>query len=176
MQNGSSVGICTRCVQVFAHLVQTCMLSRCLLTKFLHRSSVGSLLRVCCWLGSCFFYILVHWKLPGKKASGHFRGKEGGEEEARKQNWFFFLSLSVNFCLQGAIFPAVNFLWEETWRIFFPFLSFKSSVQWRGEKVLFNDIMVVPHTNTTLLFPLFFFLRVFGSFLYYVLLLFLPQR
>ena len=27
------------------------MLSRCLLTKFLHRSSVGSLLRVRCWLG-----------------------------------------------------------------------------------------------------------------------------
>ncbi len=28
------------------------MLSRCLATKFLLRSSVGSLLRVCCWLGS----------------------------------------------------------------------------------------------------------------------------
>ncbi len=37
MQSGSSVGMCT----------QTCsMLSRCLLTKFLHRSSVGSLLSV----------------------------------------------------------------------------------------------------------------------------------
>ena len=28
-----------------------CTLSRCLLTKLLHRSSVGSLLRVRCWLG-----------------------------------------------------------------------------------------------------------------------------
>ncbi len=51
MQNGSSVGICTHCVHVFARLMPTCMLSRCLLTKFLHRSSGGSLLRVCCWLG-----------------------------------------------------------------------------------------------------------------------------
>ncbi len=30
------------------------ILSRCLLTKFLHRSSVGSLLRVRCWLGTSF--------------------------------------------------------------------------------------------------------------------------
>ena len=29
------------------------MLSRCLVTKFRHRSSVGSLLRVRCWLGRC---------------------------------------------------------------------------------------------------------------------------
>ncbi len=29
------------------------MLSRCLSTKFMHRSSGGSLLRVRCWLGSC---------------------------------------------------------------------------------------------------------------------------
>ncbi len=35
----------------FARLSPTCMLSRCLSTKFLHRSSVGSLLRVRCWLG-----------------------------------------------------------------------------------------------------------------------------
>ncbi len=38
-------------MHVFAHLAPICMLSRCLLTKFLHRSSVGSLLRVHCWLG-----------------------------------------------------------------------------------------------------------------------------
>ena len=36
----------------FASLVPICMLSRCLLAKFLHRSSVGSLSRVRCWLGS----------------------------------------------------------------------------------------------------------------------------
>ncbi len=34
----------------FAHLAQTYMLYRCLLTKYLHRSSVGGLLRVRCWL------------------------------------------------------------------------------------------------------------------------------
>ncbi len=37
---------------VFARLAPTCMLSWCLLTKFLHRSSGGNLLRVRCWLGS----------------------------------------------------------------------------------------------------------------------------
>ncbi len=36
----------TRCIHVFAHLAPICMLSRCLLTKLVHRSSVGSLLRV----------------------------------------------------------------------------------------------------------------------------------
>ncbi len=40
----------------FARLVPICLLSRCLLTKFLHRSSGGSLLRVRCWLGSCLFF------------------------------------------------------------------------------------------------------------------------
>ncbi len=47
MQNETSVGICTHCIHVLARLV----LSRCLITKFLHQSSVGSFLRVCCWLG-----------------------------------------------------------------------------------------------------------------------------
>ena len=42
----------TRCVHVFARFASTCMLSLCLLTKFLHRSSVGSSLRVRCWLGT----------------------------------------------------------------------------------------------------------------------------
>ena len=55
MQNGSSVGICTRYIHAFAHLAPICILSRCLLTKFLRRSSVGSLLRVRrCWLGVHF--------------------------------------------------------------------------------------------------------------------------
>ncbi len=35
----------------FARLMPICKLSRCLSTTFLHRSSVGSLLRVPCWLG-----------------------------------------------------------------------------------------------------------------------------
>ncbi len=51
MENGSSVGMYALFIHVFARLVPICMLSRCLLTKFLHRSSVGSLLRVRCWLG-----------------------------------------------------------------------------------------------------------------------------
>ncbi len=33
-------------------LAPICMPSRCLVTKFLHRSSGGSLLRVRCWLGT----------------------------------------------------------------------------------------------------------------------------
>ncbi len=55
MQNGSSVGLYTHCIHVFACLAQICTVwsvSACLLTRFLHRSSVGSLLRVRCWLGS----------------------------------------------------------------------------------------------------------------------------
>ncbi len=51
-QNGSSVRIYKRCIHVFARLAPICMLSRCLLTKFLHRSSVGRLSRVRCWLGT----------------------------------------------------------------------------------------------------------------------------
>ncbi len=54
MQNGSSVGTSTHRIHVFfAHIWHPiCMFSRCSVTKFLHRSSVGSLLRVCCRLGS----------------------------------------------------------------------------------------------------------------------------
>ena len=49
-KDGSSVGTRTRCtfLRVLRRLVT---LGRCLLTKFLHRSSGGGLLRVRCWLG-----------------------------------------------------------------------------------------------------------------------------
>ena len=52
-KNGSSVGIRTRCVHGFFCEFgdDFCMLSRCLVTKFLHRSSGESPLRVRCWLG-----------------------------------------------------------------------------------------------------------------------------
>ncbi len=60
MQNGSSVGICTHCTHVLHVWRQFCTLSRCLLTKFLHRSSVGILWRVRCWLG-----IIVCWSSEG---------------------------------------------------------------------------------------------------------------
>ncbi len=43
----------THCIHVFARLAPIFMLSRCLLTKFLHRNSVGSLLRLRCWLVGC---------------------------------------------------------------------------------------------------------------------------
>ncbi len=42
----------THCIHVFVRLAPICMLSQCLLTKFLNRSSVGSLLKVHCWLGT----------------------------------------------------------------------------------------------------------------------------
>ncbi len=51
MQTGSSVGIYARCIHVFACLAPISMLSWCLLTKFLHWSSVGSLSTEHCWLG-----------------------------------------------------------------------------------------------------------------------------
>ncbi len=37
------------------------MLSRCLITKSLHRSSVRSLLRVRCWLGIAFSFLTFSW-------------------------------------------------------------------------------------------------------------------
>ena len=52
MQNGSSVGIGTCCIHVFARFAPICMLSRCFVTKFLQRRSVRTLLRMCCRLGS----------------------------------------------------------------------------------------------------------------------------
>ncbi len=59
MQNGRSVGLCTHCTHVFARLAPICMLSRYLLTKFLRRSFVGSLLRVRCWLGAFVQHFLM---------------------------------------------------------------------------------------------------------------------
>ena len=51
MQNGSSVEMLTHCVHVFACLVSIFTLSQWITTKFLPRSSAGSILRVRCWLG-----------------------------------------------------------------------------------------------------------------------------
>ena len=53
IKNGSSVGICTHRIHLFlACLAPICTLSCCLVKQFLHRSSVGSLPRVHCWLGT----------------------------------------------------------------------------------------------------------------------------
>ena len=48
---------------LLTRLAPICMLSRCLLATFLHRSSVGSLLRVHCWLGNCTKSHCVHPEL-----------------------------------------------------------------------------------------------------------------
>ncbi len=52
---GAQLGY-VHCVHIFAHnwCRSVRMLSRWLLTKFLHRSSVGTLIRVRCWLGKKF--------------------------------------------------------------------------------------------------------------------------
>ena len=59
-------------IHLFASLAPIYMLSRCLSTKFLHLSSVRSLLRVRCWLG---LLLLLDWLVPATKApeslSGH---------------------------------------------------------------------------------------------------------
>ena len=62
-KNGSSVGICTRCIHVFACFAPTCMLSQCLLTNFLGRSPLGSLLRLRCWLGMAHVFIYIYFSL-----------------------------------------------------------------------------------------------------------------
>ena len=93
MQNGSSVWIfCTHCIHVFARLVLICMLSWWLLTKFLHWSSGGSLLRVRCWLGKEKKKLLISvfqveegflWKEKAvytSNTSGHFCSRERGGE------------------------------------------------------------------------------------------------
>ena len=51
---------CVHIAYTFSHVWhQFACLSRCLLTRFPHRSSVGSLTRVRCWLGVCYF-----WSFP----------------------------------------------------------------------------------------------------------------
>ena len=68
------------------------MLSRCLLTKFLHRSSVRSLLRVHCWLG----WINREFQLTGKLSREQelllFSPPLRGWEQQRKKSF-----LSVTF-------------------------------------------------------------------------------
>ena len=64
MQNGSSVGIHTRCTHVFPHLAPIFVLSRCLVAKFLHRSSGGSLLKSALLVGKVVrtvLYVQVWW-------------------------------------------------------------------------------------------------------------------
>ena len=61
MQNGSSVGIPTRCARVFARLGArfACSVDD-YQQKFLRRSSEGSLLRLHCWLGWSYVHVVLH--------------------------------------------------------------------------------------------------------------------
>ncbi len=52
-------------LHIFARSAPTCMLNWHLLAKFLHWSSVGSLLRVCCWLGALTEVVMI----PKKQAA-----------------------------------------------------------------------------------------------------------
>ena len=76
MQNGSPFGICTHCIHVFFWHIWHPIVSAvgCLITKFPHRSSVGSLLRVRCRLG-------CQVQLPLPHSSSLVRG-QGGRAEA----------------------------------------------------------------------------------------------
>ncbi len=96
MQNRSSVRVCsTHCIHVLARLTLICsILRRCLLTKFLHRSSVGSLLRVRLLVGrpkrrrreKSFLLLLF----PGKDLHGSLilAGYQIGREEKKEKKYF----------------------------------------------------------------------------------------
>ena len=65
-----------------ARLAPICMLSRCLLTKFLHRSSVGNLSRVRCWLGSA--------KIVMGKGNANELRMEGEEKNQVGSSYYLF--------------------------------------------------------------------------------------
>ncbi len=56
-KNGSSVGIRTRCTHFFSCFAPTCELVRCLLTKFLRRSSVGKSIKSALLVGEASSYM-----------------------------------------------------------------------------------------------------------------------
>ena len=59
-----TLNIYTKHIHVFACSTPICMLSRFILTEFLHQSSVGDILRVRCWLGGLTnFAILTNTQL-----------------------------------------------------------------------------------------------------------------
>ena len=103
MHNGSSVGICAHYIHVFFSRLGTDLYAQSVLstTKFLHRSSVRSLSRVRCWLGtpsSCshgranLFFFLVGGK---QIAKGQRRKKNLGSARciffsfSREMQFFF---------------------------------------------------------------------------------------
>ena len=113
MQNGSSVGTCTRCVHVFARLAQISMLSRCLPTKFLHRSSGQSLLRVPSMLVGQVGGGGGGGKDRLLNNSGYGKTEAGGEPELGQTNNIFlsfFVSVTFFFFLSSSCIEIKDFI------------------------------------------------------------------
>ena len=74
---GTQSEYATHCTHLFARLAPICMLGRCLVRKFLHRSSVGSLLRVPCWLGTNCDWLRWYLNGQGEQRDECEEGSEG---------------------------------------------------------------------------------------------------
>ena len=91
----------TRCAHAFCTFWRpTCMLSRWSLTKFLRRSSGGSLLRVRCWVGN----IVIHGRHQRFSTK---RGSRQGEQHFKCLIYYFPSISSIWSC--QPIFPLLLF-------------------------------------------------------------------
>ncbi len=120
----------------FAHLAPTCMLGRWLTTKFLHRSSGGSLLRVCCWLGhnwgskkKLFFLSFLSGyqtnELENKKAEGSCPMPDGWMEKGEEKGFCpssSDKSITAFCCFCFLLSPFSLFL-SCMWHLSYPLLS-----------------------------------------------------
>ena len=100
MQNEGSVGICTHCIHIFARLAAICKISWCLLIKFLHWSSVASLLRAHCWLGVVDTFLIFLEAAPSEQfadvvTQSTMRSPNGLAFPLRVLPIFFFLLLHL---------------------------------------------------------------------------------
>ena len=132
MQNGSSVGVYTRCIYTFfARLVPICLLSRCILAKKnLRRSSRGSLLRVHCWLGS-----IATWNKASTSSLSPVGRAKRGLQAAPSSCWQLLRTLCMSWGWCGKskkkteLFPAGRKACFEKWKVAFSFSFF---TLWRG--------------------------------------------
>ncbi len=123
MQNGSSVGISTHCVHVFARFVPICMLSRCLLTKFPRRSSGGSFLRVRCWLGNAFFSPSERMWSGERHSSAKKKTEVLNFDSVERQVLQFLQRWKKKRCIK--IDPPLSLFFSNAkWRLFLLSLSF----------------------------------------------------